>query len=136
MERSTYRRTQNSTTKAVCTTRYSDYRRSKVCFRALGPEVICPFGQQIIFQRLFDCLNQRQLVLTTNKRLGSVSKNCEPGDSVCILFGSSIPVILRTVTDPSRWNFLGDSYINVVMEGRAEEDYKKGVFKEQQFSIV
>jgi hypothetical protein len=37
----------------------------------------------------------RALILTKDRRLGLTSKSVQPGDQVCILYGCSVPVILR-----------------------------------------
>jgi hypothetical protein len=44
----------------------------------------------------------RSLIKTKTKKLGLVGKNVRPGDLVCILYGCSVPVILRKSDPKSR----------------------------------
>ena len=50
--------------------------------------------------------------------------NTEPGDAICILHGSKLPVVLRRQDD--KWRFIGQCYVDGVMFGEAvtwiEED--------------
>jgi len=64
---------------------------------------------------------------TAGGRLGIVKKNVRPGDLICILFGCSVPVILRSDGDGSRqYEFLGESYVHKVMDGEAAAKYRRG----------
>jgi hypothetical protein len=52
---------------------------------------------------------------------GIAPKGAQEGDLICILFGCSVPVILRERRTESRafFEFVGDSYIHGMMEGEA-----------------
>lgn len=41
------------------------------------------------------------------------------GDVICILFGCSVPVVLRRVGDMKRFVFIGECYVHGMMEGQA-----------------
>lgn len=47
------------------------------------------------FRRVQAVIWNRSLMRTKEKALGIVSKNVKPGDLICILYGCSVPVVLR-----------------------------------------
>lgn len=53
--------------------------------------------------------------------LGLGSSKLKPGDLVCILFGCSVPVLLRPKTkgDNPTYSFIGECYIHGMMDGEA-----------------
>ncbi|KAF3189878.1 hypothetical protein TWF788_009865 [Orbilia oligospora] len=61
------------------------------------------------------------------------------GDLVCIIYGCSVPVILREETaDEPRYIVIGESYVHGKMDGEAIDGYKTGwsVGKELEFKLV
>ena len=46
-------------------------------------------------RRVQSVIWNRSLVMTTSERLGLVGRNVEKGDLICILYGCSVPVVLR-----------------------------------------
>jgi Heterokaryon incompatibility protein (HET) len=70
----------------------------------------------------------------TAKGMYCMSSICtEPGDLVCILFGSDTPVILREVGE--HLLFIGDSYVDGMMRGEAVERLDKGEYELRNFEI-
>ncbi|KAL8382349.1 hypothetical protein RB595_006236 [Gaeumannomyces hyphopodioides] len=70
----------------------------------------------------------RKLFLTEKGYLGLGAANVWAGDSVCILPGARVPVILRQMVDEGRpvnteygpaYKLVGDSYIHGIMDGEA-----------------
>lgn len=59
----------------------------------------------------------RALVLTKKGYLGLGPTNAQIGDLVCILYGCSVPVIIRKYGQDHR--FVGESYIHGLMDGAA-----------------
>lgn len=57
--------------------------------------------------------------------MGVAPATTEPGDAVCILFGSRTPMILRKSGEG--WRFAGQTYIHGIMDGEAfdGQDMKK-----------
>jgi len=72
-------------------------------------------------------IRQRHLVATARKRLGLVSLCCngrppEAGDEVWVLFGCSMPMILRpgkTGQRQTQYSVIGPAYIPGLMQGEA-----------------
>jgi hypothetical protein len=64
--------------------------------------------------------NKRRLIKTRRGYLGMTSMYTEPGDFVCILFGGTVPFVLRG--GPDSWEFIGDCYVHGFMDGEAFED--------------
>ena len=52
--------------------------------------------------------------------VGLVPRNAKAGDHICILYGCTVPVVLRRqidVTNASSWQLLGDAYVHGIMDG-------------------
>ncbi|KAF2811364.1 uncharacterized protein BDZ99DRAFT_384459 [Mytilinidion resinicola] len=52
--------------------------------------------------------------------VGLIPQNAKVGDQVCILYGCSVPVILRKLPssdDESCWQLIGDAYVYGIMDG-------------------
>jgi hypothetical protein len=50
---------------------------------------------------------------------GLAPKEAEDGDLVCILFGCTVPVILRPIEDLGLYKLIGEAYVHGVMDGEA-----------------
>lgn len=59
----------------------------------------------------------RRLFTTSRGYMGVASATTEPGDVVCILFGSQMPLVLRK--EGELWSFVGQAYIHGIMDGEA-----------------
>jgi hypothetical protein len=62
------------------------------------------------------CINRR-LIKTQQGYLGISSMEAKPGDRVCILFGSQVPVVLRA--DGENWKVIGEAYVHGIMDSEA-----------------
>jgi len=74
----------------------------------------------------------RFLAITQGGHLGLVSKECQVGDGLCLMLGSTVPLVLRSVwggdIDGEKCaQFFGDSYVHGVMNGEAMETFKSQV---------
>jgi hypothetical protein len=47
-----------------------------------------------------------------------VPKQTRKGDSICVLFGCDVPVVLRK-HDDGLWEFIGETYVHGIMDGAA-----------------
>jgi hypothetical protein len=72
----------------------------------------------------------RRLMLTEKRKiLGLVPDDADKGDYICILFGCSVPVVLREVKHVptstqdkgTHYEFVGESYVHGMMDGEAVE---------------
>jgi hypothetical protein len=67
----------------------------------------------------------RRIFVTDDKTLiGLGPSSMEQGDLVCILYGCSVPVILRPVADCSEGNFkiVGEAYVHFIINGECVKD--------------
>lgn len=69
--------------------------------------------------------------------LGLAPKAAQPGDLICILFGCSVPVVLRSVvvqeTGGEYYKFIGECYVHGLMEAEAFDIQRQEIeAKEQQ----
>ncbi|KAI0872198.1 heterokaryon incompatibility protein-domain-containing protein [Hypoxylon argillaceum] len=62
----------------------------------------------------------------------------EKGDIICILFGCSVPVVLRRISAMRRevrHQLVGEVYVHGQMDGEAVNDFDEGLFKEEIFEL-
>jgi hypothetical protein len=69
------------------------------------------------FELLQNILPGRRLIKSCSNLLGLAPMYTEPGDKICILFGSQVPFILRK--EESHWIIIGECYIHGIMDGDA-----------------
>ncbi|KAH8672888.1 heterokaryon incompatibility protein-domain-containing protein [Tricladium varicosporioides] len=86
------------------------------------------------FLRCYTLMIDRRLIVTGKGRFGLAAKGAEQGDIICILFGCTVPVLLRTVGDGSFW-LVGEIYVHGIMEGEAMLDLKNGEYTQRDFVI-
>ena len=79
--------------------------------------------------RVQEVVLNRRLVNTKDGRLGLVPYLAKKRDLVCILFGCSVPIVLRGQKDATTgrdyFHFIGECYIHGIMEGEALELAKR-----------
>ena len=76
----------------------------------------------------------RTLVLTKKGYLGLGPTNAQKGDLVCILYGCSVPVIIRKYGQDYR--FVGESYIHGLMYGAAvDQPSLRDTMEEREFVL-
>ena len=88
--------------------------------------------QGIVWNRLFIRSQERKL-------FGLGPKGTQVGDLICILYGCSVPVILRPQRDPlgdkiEHYEIIGESYIYGMMDGEAFSKAKPETDK-QEFKL-
>lgn len=87
---------------------------------AQGDRMISKF-----LSRVNDVAWNRRLIRTKKlKRLGLVPLDAERGDILCVLYGCSVPVVLRVITDAKEdaakeYRLIGECYIDGMMDGEA-----------------
>ena len=60
-----------------------------------------------------------RLMVTQSGRIGMVSEQATKGDLICVLYGCSVPVLLRKVSNSERFSFIGECFLENYMNGRA-----------------
>ncbi|KAF3013704.1 hypothetical protein E8E14_003378 [Neopestalotiopsis sp. 37M] len=76
----------------------------------------------------------KSFLSTTESLVGLIPQQARAGDQVCILYGCSVPVVLREVSQEAgkrSWHILGDVYIHGMMNGEALD----GKLEEEDFRI-
>jgi hypothetical protein len=73
--------------------------------------------------------------------VGLVPRHAKTGDHICILYGCTVPVVLRKladVPDASSWQLLGDAYVHGIMDGEVISSSSRKVLQslEAQFKIL
>jgi hypothetical protein len=76
-------------------------------------------------QRVQAIIWKRRMIITDQERLlGLGSKDVQDGDLICIIFGCSVPVVLRKIvsdemTGEHHYELVGDCYVHGMMDGEA-----------------
>jgi hypothetical protein len=89
-----------------------------------------------VCQAFEDGLKRRRLFITKSGAIGSAPQIAEEGDILCVLFGCSVPVILRKLLDEKSYEFVGECYLHGFMDAEAIVFQVRGVLKEQEFILV
>jgi hypothetical protein len=81
-------------------------------------------------------LKRKRLLITENGLIGSAPQTAEEGDILCVLYGCSVPVILRKPQDEDFYEFVGECYLHGFMDAEAIALHIKGVLEEQEFVLM
>jgi hypothetical protein len=68
----------------------------------------------------------RYFLVTKRGKIGIGPRNIEPGDSVCSLFGCSVPFILRPGTEIGTYRLLGETYVDGIMDEELFQQAENG----------
>jgi hypothetical protein len=72
------------------------------------------------YSRMLLAHTHRRLMTTSEGRVGIAPKASKQGDIVCILFGSSTPLVIRPVPDfENCFTLVGECYVEGVMDGES-----------------
>ncbi|KAH8803481.1 heterokaryon incompatibility protein-domain-containing protein [Xylogone sp. PMI_703] len=75
-------------------------------------------------QRVQAVVWKRRMVLTLDNSLGLVPEEAREGDAIAILFGCSVPVVLRPCVE-GHYILIGQSYIHGLMDGQNLPKWEK-----------
>ena len=90
--------------------------------------------QKVLVWHMMQSTCARTLVLTKKGYLGLGPTNAQKGDLVCILYGCSVPVIIRKYGQDYR--FVGESYIHGLMDGAAvDQPSLRDTMEEREFML-
>ncbi|MCJ1259517.1 hypothetical protein MMC24_007355 [Lignoscripta atroalba] len=84
--------------------------------------------------RIRQTVPHRAFVVTRNGHMGLVPEHAQEDDMVCVLFGCSVPVILRK-RDDGGFQLIGESYIHGMMDGAAMKDFENGKVDFDDFAL-
>ncbi|KAI2626667.1 heterokaryon incompatibility protein-domain-containing protein [Hypoxylon sp. NC1633] len=81
------------------------------------------YMKDTFFGRFFDTVVRMslRLMVTRHGRIGLVPEKAMKGDLVCVLFGCSVPVLLRQPDHESPFTFVGECFLDGFMEGQGLE---------------
>jgi hypothetical protein len=81
-----------------------------------------PSAMKQFLKRVRDVVWNRKFFLTAGKRYGKLYGIGPPkasnNDIICILFGCSVPVVLREVGN-DKYHFIGECYVHEIMDGES-----------------
>ena len=74
-------------------------------------------------RRVQEVIWMRRLIITEHELLGLAPEMSKKRDFICILYGCSVPVVLRRMVDPVNdeefFTFIGECYVHGIMDGEA-----------------
>jgi hypothetical protein len=70
--------------------------------------------------------------LGSRSRLGLASFSAHPGDIVCIIYGCTVPVLLRERPDKDGFTFIGECYVHGMMDGEVTLYVKRSQLKDKE----
>lgn len=76
-----------------------------------------------IFGRFYDTVVRMsfRLMVSRDGRVGMATERARKGDLICVLFGCSVPVLLRQADDGHGFRLVGECYLDGCMNGSAVE---------------
>jgi len=91
--------------------------------------------QDSFYGRFIDVVQRLELRLSTtcDNRIGMVPRTARTGDLICILFGCSVPLLLRKNDHQDKLTLVGECYLDGCMEGEVLEACD---LKETEFQII
>ena len=78
------------------------------------------------------CFN-RSFMITSAGQMGIGLSDTRIGDTVSVIRGGGVPYIIRQ--QGASWAFVGESYIQGLMNSEAIQAYKEGVIREEILEI-
>jgi hypothetical protein len=80
-------------------------------------------------------MKNRVVGVTNNGYFGALPKQAKEGDLVCVLFGCTVPVVLRKHDGSNSYMFVGECYLHGFMDGKAIVLQVKKEIEEQEFIL-
>lgn len=78
----------------------------------------------------------RRLMVTEQGYVGMAPCRARPGDIVAILFGCSIPLVLRKVAPQAAWQVVGEGFTYGYMNGETADELKSGRLNVRRLRLV
>ncbi|CZR57859.1 uncharacterized protein PAC_07748 [Phialocephala subalpina] len=78
----------------------------------------------------------RRLAITKSGHIGAVPETARIGDLICVLYGCSVPVVLRSSTEGESYKFAGECYLYGFMDAEAIALHMKGSLQENAFTLT
>ncbi|GKZ38225.1 hypothetical protein AbraIFM66950_010254 [Aspergillus brasiliensis] len=94
----------------------------------------CCYNISLLDSAITLATSYRRLMISSKDYIGLVPSRTQEGDLICVLFGCSVPVILRKQDD--HYIFIGECYVHGIMDGEAIEQMKEGCLVEEEFTLI
>ncbi|KAF1963002.1 hypothetical protein CC80DRAFT_434374 [Byssothecium circinans] len=78
----------------------------------------------------------RRMMVTNDGYVGMAPCRARPGDAAVVLFGCSIPLILRRVGTREAWQVIGEAYVHGFMNGEVNERVQEDETEIYPFRLV
>jgi hypothetical protein len=78
----------------------------------------------------------RRLMVTSEGLVGMAPCRSRPGDAVVVLFGCSIPLVLRKVCAREAWQVVGEAYVDGYMNGEVGQLLDRGTRSVHRFGLL
>ena len=80
-------------------------------------------------------MTKRSIAITKRGYIGAIPQEAQLGDLVCVLFGCSVPVVLRKRIG-EEYQFVGECYIHGLMDGEALAMQATGQVEAHDFVLI
>ena len=78
----------------------------------------------------------RRLMITDEGLVGVAPCRARPGDVIAVLYGCSIPLVLRKAVQQDAWRVVGEGYVHDYMNGEVSTLVKRGKSTTQRFRLI
>jgi Heterokaryon incompatibility protein (HET) len=106
----------------------------------VGTQVAPKSDSKTLRRIIYECEFQRRFFRTAKGYIGLGPRSLECKDKVAILFGGSVPFVLREADSSSqRYHLIGESYIHGIMDGAIMDQWTSGKLpriKEQEILLI
>jgi hypothetical protein len=75
------------------------------------------------FARCTEMVWGKRFAIFDGGHMGIVPQQANIGDSVAVLLGCTVPLVLRSANQGSAWKLLGESYVHGAMEGEVMTEF-------------
>jgi len=82
----------------------------------------------------FTLATNRRFFVTDNNYIGLAPIKSQVGDEVCVLYGCSVPLVLRN--SDNKVTLVGEAYAHGLIDGEAVSLKEEGILKETEWTIV
>jgi hypothetical protein len=105
----------------------------------LNPRLTTEGADEVIVHTLASSLQSgvrgKRMMATNSGYIGTVRDEVSVGDLVCVLYGCSVPVILRQIKESEQYVFMGEAYVHGLMDAEALVMQIKGKLRERDFIL-
>lgn len=109
------------------------WENSVLSLKCLSVDPTTRLRGQVVAHNTFHRICQRSLIVSEKGYIGLGPAQVQSGDCLCILYGCSVPVILRPEGD--HYLFVGEAYVHGAMHGEIMHLLGIGKAAEREFII-